>query len=147
MSDVYLNKCYIHNVTHKMSTLREYVEELLSCGSIRHTNETPKRIYVYDFIQYMTDVADPKRAYVRLCRKDPDISALVGMYSIDGSRPVPVTDLRGMYLIANWCKGRKATEFRVRVTSMLARFCGGDQSLHDEVRANAESSRIVSQFL
>ena len=112
-----------------------------------HTNGTPKRIYVYDFIQYMTDVADPKRAYTRLVRKDPDIATMVEMYSQDGSRPVPVTDLRGMYIIANWLKGRNAAEFRARIAVWMARFYGGDQSLHDEIRANAENNAIISQFL
>lgn len=130
-----------------MATLREYVEGLLSNGSIRHTNETPKRIYVYDFIQYMTDVADPKRAYARLVRKDPDIATMVEMYSQDGSRPVPVTDLRGMYNIANWLKGRNAAEFRARIAVWMARFYGGDATLHNEIRANAQHNGVVSQFL
>lgn len=129
-----------------MSTLKEYIEGLLTNGHIRHTNETPKRIFVYDFIQYMTDVADPKRAYARLCRKDPDIEELVHMYSVDDSRPVPVTDIKGMYLIANWSNGRKAEEFRMRVAQMMVRFYAGDQSLHDEIRSNAENNQVISMF-
>lgn len=95
----------------------------------------------------MTDVADPKRAYTRLVRKDPEIVTMVEMYSADGSRPVPVTDIRGMYLIANWLKGRNAAEFRTRIAVWMARFYGGDQSLHDEVRENAKNNQIISQFL
>jgi hypothetical protein len=130
-----------------MTTLREYIEGLLTNGHIRHTNETPKRIFVYDFIQYMTDVADPKRAYVRLCRKNPDIMELIHMYSVNGSREVPVTDIRGMYMIANWSKGRKAVEFRTRVAEMMARFYAGDPTLADEVRINRQNNEIVSQFI
>jgi hypothetical protein len=130
-----------------MTTLREYIEGLLTNGHIRHTNENPKRIFVYDFIQYMTDVADPKRAYARICRNDPDVSTYVHMYSVDGSRPVPVTDIRGMYMIANWSEGRKAVEFRTHVSDMMVRFYTGDPTLADEVRSNRQNNEIVSQFL
>lgn len=142
-----LNTCDVYGIVYKMATIREYVEGLLCNERIRHTNKTPKRIYVYDFIQYMTDVADPKRAYARLIRKDPDITTMVEMYSQDGSRHVPVTDIRGMYKIANWSKGRNAVEFRTQVSMMMLRFYGGDASLINEVRENAQSNGIVRQFL
>jgi hypothetical protein len=130
-----------------MASLRDYIENLLSNGHIRHTNETPKRIYVYDFIQYMTNVADPKRAYARICQRDPQVPLMVDMYSMDRLCPVPVTNIRGMYLIANWCRGVKAGEFRSIVASMMARYYGGDVSLVDEVRSNAQNSTVVEQFM
>ena len=83
---------------------------------------------MYDCIQHMTDVADPKRAYTRLCRNDPEIATMVDMYSPYGSRPVPVTNIRGTYKIANWSKGRKAVGFRTQVSLMMLRFYGGDAS-------------------
>lgn len=129
-----------------MATLREYIEGLLTNGHIRHTNETPKRIFVYDFIQYISDVADLKRAYARLCRKNPDIATMVHMYSVDGSREVPVTDIKGMYKIANWSKGRKAVEFRTRVSDMMVRFYAGDPTLADEVRSNAQTRQVIGMF-
>jgi hypothetical protein len=127
-------------------TLWEEVDELFKGCKIRYTTEDPKRVSVYDIIKAITGVVNPRDAFAKLQQEKKE---LVGeFYKLQfngaGERPTPVCTVPQMIELINVLPGTRATRFRSAGAKVLVRFLGGDDSLVEELRENAERMEAIA---
>lgn len=111
-----------------------------SDNSVRVTNETPRRVSVFDIIRNVTEVDNPRVYWTRLCAEHIELVTLCNHLQFPGAgqRPTPVTDARGAVTIINFLPGRKAAQFRAQGADVLVRYLGGDETLVAEIKRNRE---------
>ena len=63
-----------------------------------------------------------------------------------GQSEQPVITLQGALKLIMWLPGTMAKDFRSQACDILTRYLAGDQSLHDEVNANAQSHQPINEF-
>ena len=63
-----------------------------------------------------------------------------------GQKEQPVITLQGALKLIMWLPGTMAKEFRSQACDILTRYLAGDQSLHAEVNANAQSQQPINEF-
>lgn len=115
--------------------------------NIRVTSETPRRVSVYDLIEAVTGVVDPRTAFYSIEQQYPEVAGLVRNFTFPGlgQRPTPVTDAYGVVRIANVLQGPRAVRFRDTSARILVRYLGGDETLIAEIRANNELQALLPQ--
>jgi len=109
--------------------------------NIRMTQETPKRISVFDLICAITHVKNEREVFRAMCQAYPEVVGNVYKYRFPGrgQRDTPVTGAKGAVTIVNLLPGPKAARFRAASAQILVRFLGGDETLVGEIRANANA--------
>jgi len=107
---------------------------------MRVTPGTPKMVSVFDLITGMTGVQNPRAAYQNIMDE-----VVCETYNFPGSgqRPTPVCDVKGAVRIMLLLPGRAAAHFRESTAHLLIRYLGGDESLVDEIRANAATQQTL----
>jgi hypothetical protein len=112
---------------------------------LRTTNETPKRVSVYDLISAICETDRPHETYYRLGNTYPDVYTFTEnlVFPGVGQRPTPVVDARGLVYLMNILQGPNAANFRLRNAEFLVRFIGGDLTLIDDIYANARTQQAL----
>lgn len=130
---------------HNVFTFRECVEGIFNGGKVRVTDETPRRASVFDVIRVVTETPNPRVTFQRLCAEYTDIVTRCYNCQFHGERQreTPVADAEGLMYIIQLLPGRRAALFRMHAAQLLVRFLAGDQSLHDEIDANAEAQAAL----
>lgn len=121
-------------------TFRECVESIFNGGQVRVTNETPRRVSVFDILKIVLgEDINPSSTWSRLCAECAEILSRSGTFSFPGTRGTgtPVTDAQGVLMIVNALPGRRAQQFRMGAMDILTRYLAGDQTLHEEINDNA----------
>jgi len=115
--------------------------EFAGC-KIRKTDEVPPRVSVYDLIAAVKNCPDAARKdFWRIKEDHPEVgeSVLYFKFPGRGQRETPVTDARGAICVINLLPGKRAAEFRLKAADIVVRALGGDETLVQEIRANAGS--------
>ncbi len=131
---------------------------------IRKTNETPPRVSIYDLINVVCDTDRGRNIFYEMKEKYPDIcikqsKETVGNHSAscfsgeemseyfqfpgERQRPTPVADARGVVMIINLLSGPKAAMFRLQSADVIVRYLGGDKSLIEEIKRNADLQEVL----
>lgn len=120
-------------------TFRECIEGIFNGGTVRVTQETPKRVSVFDLIAVVTGNTNPQQVFQRMCAEHEEVLPLCYNFSFPGAgqRATPVIDATGALKIVNLLPGKRALKFRACAMETLTRFLAGDQSLHGELDDNA----------
>ena len=128
-------------------TFRDCMEAIFNGGKVRVTNETPKRVSVYDLIQVVTDSKNPRTDFANMCKDDDELIKSVYNWKFPGAgqRDTPVTTAEGALMIVNQLPGKRARKFRTTAMQTLVRFLAGDQSLHDEIDENAARQEQLTE--
>ena len=108
---------------------------------IRKTNENPQRVALYDIISIVSETDQANVMLYRLKMLYPQVVFLcnnVYKFKGKGQKPTPVVDARGFVTIVNLLPGLKAAEFRAKSADIIVRFLGGDLTLIEEIKRNAE---------
>ena len=128
------------------------VTDMLNCfmiggKSVRKTQDVPPMVSVYDLIEAVTGQPsnEARKTYTRLKNEHPEVAAQCRYlkFSGPGQRLTPVTDARGAVTIINLLQGRNAATFRAASADVFVRFMGGDPTLIDEIRRNAEAQALL----
>lgn len=127
-------------------TFRECVEGMFNGQDVRVTKDIPRRASVYDVIRVVTENVNPHSVFQRLCAENTVLLPKCDEYCFSGvrQRMTPVADAEGIMYIINLLPGRRATLFRMHAMNLLVRFLAGDQSLHEEIDANASAQDQLS---
>ena len=104
---------------------------------IRITNEVPRRVSVFDFIEAVTGNVNPPNTFSTLIENHPAISQCTAHFQFPGrgQKPTPVTNVEGLVLLMNLLPGERCAQFRVAHAKTLVRYLGGDETLVEEIRA------------
>jgi hypothetical protein len=80
--------------------------------------------------------------------KKNELSEFLGNFKFEGrgQSEQPVITLQGALKLIMWLPGTMAKEFRSQACDILTRYLAGDQSLHAEVNANAQSQQPINEF-
>ena len=115
--------------------------------TLRTTLENPRRVSVFDLITVMTSTKHPHDTYRRVCTQYPEVQVLCAdfMFPGQGQRPTPVVDARGAVYIMNVLQGKTASLFRINCADIVVRYLGGDVTIIDGVRRNAEIQAALPQ--
>ena len=109
---------------------------------IRKTNEIPPRVSVYDLIDIVTGtINQSSKILKRMEIQYENISTLcTDLFQFPGKyqRLTPVVNARGVVTIINLLPGPKAAIFRAKSADIIVRYIGGDTSLIQEIKRNAE---------
>ena len=127
-------------------TLWEGVDELFKGSKIRYTNEEPVNVSVFDVIRTITATTNPHLTYARLQQEFAEVLTQFGLHQFSGmgERPTPVCTVSQVIELINVLPGVRAGRFRRAGAKVLVRFLGGDDTLIDEVRENAERMAQVA---
>lgn len=129
-------------------TFHDCMEGIFNGGKVRVTDETPRRVSVFDVIRLIIgEDTNPRVPWERLCRTVQDIVTRCNSFRFPGSRggTTPVTDAQGVMFIVNALPGQRARQFRMGAMDILTRFLAGDQTLHDELDDNAARQAQLSE--
>jgi len=120
-------------------TFRDCVESIFNGGKVRVTDETPRRVSVFDLIVVVTNSKNPHTVYQRMCSDHADVLTFCDNFTFSGQgqRSTPVTTAQGCMRIVALLPGKRAQQFRAAAMDTLVRFLAGDPSLHDEIDQNA----------
>lgn len=121
-------------------TLWEEVDEMFKGSKIRYTTEEPKKVSVFDVIQTVTGITNPRVTFANLQQQQAAVVNQFYNYKFSGmgERPTPVCTVPQVIELINVLPGARATRFRAAGAKVLVRFLGGDETLIDEVRENSE---------
>ena len=102
---------------------------------------------MFDVIRIVCETNNPWIVYRRICTEYTEVCTKCKEHNFDGAgqRDTPVADAEGNFYIINLLPGKRAMQFRLHAMNHLVRFLTGDQSLHDELDANAAAQRALSQ--
>ena len=127
-------------------TLWEEVDELFKGSKIRYTRDEPIKVSVFDVIRTVTGVTNPRCAFASLQQQYAEVVAETYHFQFSGmgERPTPVCTVPKMIELINVLPGARAARFRSAGAKVLVRFLGGDETLIDEVRENAEHMAQVA---
>lgn len=122
--------------------------EFAGC-KIRKTDEVPPRVSVYDLIAAVKGVSDDaaRMDFWSIENDHPDVEESVIYFKSPGrgQRETPVTDARGAICIINLLPGKRAAEFRLKAADIVVRALGGDETLVQEIRANAATQATLPE--
>lgn len=112
---------------------------------MRVTSGIPKRVSVFDLIAGMTGSKNPQLSFKRLADEHPEVRTLSSDFTFtgQGQRATPVCDVKGAVRIMLLLPGRAAARFRESTAHLLIRYLGGDETLVDEIRANAATQQTL----
>lgn len=130
-----------HDVTTSVFTFRECVENIFNGNNVRVTDEVPKRASVFDVIQVVLQVKNPRQTFNALCKEYADTCmAQIQPYQFPGSgeRPTPVCDAGQLMKLINVLPGKRAAQFRNGAADVLVRYLAGDATMHAEIDKNAQ---------
>lgn len=122
-------------------TFRECVENIFNGGKVRVTEENPRRASVFDVISIVSETTNPRAAFQRLCAEYEEVVAKTDFWQFPGARQreTPVANAENLLYIVNLLPGRRAALFRLHAMRLLVRFLAGDQSLVEDITANARA--------
>lgn len=125
---------------HGILTLWEEVDEMFKGSKIRYTKEQPIKVSVFDIIRIITGNTNPHMTYARLQQGDAEALTFCENFQFSGmgERPTPVCTVPQVIELINILPGARAKRFRSSGAKVLVRFLGGDETLIDELRENAE---------
>ncbi len=128
-------------------TFRDCVENIFNGGKVRVSEDNPRRASVFDVIRIVVETTNPHASFSRLCTEYEEVLARTTIYKFPGTgqRETPVTDAEGILYIVNLLPGRRAALFRLHAVKLLVRFLAGDQSLIEDITANARSQSTLSE--
>ena len=116
-------------------------------AKVRKTTETPPRVSVFDLIAVVKDesVDAARKSFSRLKETHPEFEAACHYFKFpgQGQRDTPVTGARGVVVILNLLGGPRAARFRLKCADIVVRALGGDETLVEEIRRNAESQAAL----
>jgi len=122
--------------------------EFAGCKILK-TPEVPPRVSVYDLIAAVKGVPleHARMAFSRIKDDHPVTSTLCRSYKFPGRGNLtrPVTDARGAICIINLLPGKRAAEFRLKAADIVVRALGGDETLVQEIRANAAAQATLPE--
>jgi hypothetical protein len=127
-------------------TLWEEVDEMFKGSKIRYTTEQPVKVSVFDVIQTITGITNPRVTFANLQHQHADVvnQFYTHTFSGMGERSTPVCTVPQMIELINILPGVRAARFRCAGAKVLVRFLGGDETLIDEMRENAERMEQVA---
>lgn len=127
-------------------TFRECVEAIFNGGKVRVTDETPKRVSVFDLIELVTENKNPHMVYERLCADDEAVLPFCEIWKFPGARQrdTPVTTATGALYIVNLLPGKRAKLFRKSGMETLSRFLVGDPGLVEELEENGRRQAMLN---
>lgn len=127
-------------------TLWEEVDDLFKGSKIRFTTTEPKLVSVYDIIKTMTGYTNARVAYATVQQNYQEVvrNFTTLQFSGAGERPTPVCTVPQMIELINVLPGERARKFRSAGAKVLVRFLGGDDSLVEELRENAERMEAIA---
>lgn len=128
-------------------TLWEEVDDMFKGCKIRYTTDEPKQVSVYDVIKAMTGYTNARVAYATVQQNHVEVvrNFTTFQFSGSGERPTPVCTVPQIIELINVLPGTRAARFRVAGAKVLVRFLGGDDTLIDELRENAERMEVIAQ--
>jgi len=122
--------------------------EFAGC-KIRKTDEVPPRVSVYDLIAAVKGVPleHARMDFSRIKDDHPIIATRCYVYKFPGRGNLtsPATDARGAICIINLLPGKRAAEFRLKAADIVVRALGGDETLVQEIRANAAAQATLPE--
>lgn len=121
-------------------TFRDDVDEMFRGRKVRYTKEQPVKVSVFDIIKTITATTNPRPAYTNLQLQYPAVVNGFSNFQFPGmgERLTPVCKVNEMIEIINVLPGPRAARFRQAGAKVLVRYLGGDESLIDEIRENAQ---------
>lgn len=124
----------------KCFTFYDCVEDIFNGGKVRVTDENPRRVSVFDLIEVVTGVQNPRMAFENMCKQHAEVVNSVYNFCFPGAgqRATPVTTAEGALHIVNLLPGKRAALFRKAAMQTLVRFLAGDPSMHEELVENAK---------
>jgi hypothetical protein len=127
-------------------TLWEEVDELFKGSKIRYTTEEPKLVSVIDIIRIITGLCNPRNVLAKLQQEMSEVVCRLDNLQFNGAgeRPTPVCTVPQMIELINVLPGTRAAKFRAAGAKVLVRFLGGDDSLVEELRENAERMEAIA---
>ena len=119
--------------------------EFANC-KIRKTSHNPPAVSVIDLIKIVTGNKNPSKTWKDLQQSYPAVITVSYNYKFPGvrQRETPVTGARGVVSIINLLQGQTAAAFRQKAADIVVRALGGDESLIEEIRANAAAQAQLS---
>ena len=127
-------------ITHDaQASATEFISNHTNGHKMRVSDENPRRVSVFDLIAGMTGCKNPQTAFQRLTAQHEEVISICAnlLFPGAGQRPTPVCDAQGAVRIMLLLPGRAASRFRNSTAHLLIRFLGGDETLIQEVKANA----------
>jgi hypothetical protein len=127
------------NEAHATFTFYEEVDELFKEQKVRYTAEEPKHISLFDILRVVGGHSNPSVKWVWLQQHHAEVVRNFRTLQFRGSgeRPAPVCFVKQMIEIINLLPGECAARFRSAAAKVLVRVLGGDDTLIDEIRQNA----------
>lgn len=127
-------------------TFRDDVDEMFRGHKVRYTREQPVRVSVFDVIKTITETTNPHMTFARLQLQYPDVLTKNDNLQFPGmgERLTPVCKVNEMIEIINLLPGPRAARFRQAGAKVLVRYLGGDETLIDEIRENAQKQEEVA---
>ena len=108
---------------------------------IRKTSEDPPRVSIFDVIQVIAKVQNPRKTWETLKSNYPEVVS-AGYNFTDfqfagqGQRATPVCEIRMAVEIVMLLPGRASASVRAKAADCLVRYVGGDLTMVQEVAAN-----------
>ena len=108
---------------------------------IRKTSEDPPRVSIFDVIQVVAKVQNPRKTWETLKSNYPEVVSS-GYNFTDfqfpgqGQRSTPVCEIRMAVEIVMLLPGRASAAVRAKAADCLVRYVGGDLTMVQEVAAN-----------
>ncbi len=122
--------------------------EFAGCKILK-TPEAPPRVSVNHLIAAVKgcSVETARKDFSRIEEDHPVIAALCRSYKFPGRGNLtrPVTDARGAICVINLLPGKRAAEFRLKAADIVVRALGGDETLVQEIRANAAAQATLPE--
>lgn len=133
--------------TQNVFTFWEEVDELFKGGKIRYTTTQPMLVSVYDIIKVVTGCTNTRMMYGTVQQNNAEVVKHFTTFQFSGAgeRPTPVCDVSHVIELINVLQGARAARFRAAGAKVLVRFLGGDESLIDEIRENAEKQTQITE--
>lgn len=137
----YANQDDLNALAATQDERRTQIETVLgpipSDVSLRITDETPRRISVYDLISWVTNNQNPRDVFRHIVERYAFVD-FTDAYMFPGqAHATPVTNARGVVTLINLLPGVTAAHFRMQTAHILVRYLGGDETLIAEIQHNA----------
>ena len=108
---------------------------------IRKTSEDPPRVSIFDVIQVIAKVQNPRKTWETLKSNYPEVVSsgynfTDFQFAGQGQRATPVCEIRMAVEIVMLLPGRASASVRAKAADCLVRYVGGDLTMVQEVAAN-----------
>ncbi len=108
---------------------------------IRKTSEDPPRVSIFDVIQVVAKVQNPRKTWETLKSNYPEVVSFGYnftdfQFAGQGQRATPVCEIRMAVEIVMLLPGRASASVRAKAADCLVRYVGGDLTMVQEVAAH-----------